>query len=106
MSSNGVHFAEDLTEEFIIEDENKEEEEDKEEEELEDDIFVNRLVGRFLEKYDHLNNFKNKPLIKNICKMAIEYIGKKDIDINYYLNFIESTIKEMRETENKNILKR
>jgi hypothetical protein len=31
--------------------------------------------------------------------MDIKFIDKKDHDIEYYINFIESTIKEMRETE-------
>ena len=100
MSSKSVHFAEDLTEEFEIMDEIVGVDEDDFLED-EDDIFINRLVSRFLEKYEHLNNFKNKPLVKNICKMVIKFIGKKDQDIEYYLNFIESTIKEMREIEKK-----
>ena len=100
MSSKSVHFAEDLTEEFEIMEEIVGVNEDDILED-EDDIFINRLVSRFLEKYEHLNNFKNKPLVKNICKIVIKFIGKKDQDIEYYLNFIESTIKEMREIEKK-----
>ena len=102
MSSKSVHFAKDLTEKFDIVDEIDSDDEKVEEDDIvesEDDIFVNRLVSTFLEKYEHLNNFKNKSLIKNICKMAIKFIDKKDHDIEYYINFIESTIKEMRKTE-------
>ena len=76
MSSKSVHFAEDLTEEFEIMDEIVGVDEDDFLED-EDDIFINRLVSRFLEKYEHLNNFKNKPLVKNICKMVEKVIQKQ-----------------------------
>ena len=55
MSSKSVHFAEDLTEEFEIMDEIVGVDEDDFLED-EDDIFINRLVSRFLEKYEHLNS--------------------------------------------------
>lgn len=100
MSSKSVQFSEDLIEEFeIVNEIDSEGEGDYDISESEDDIFVNKLVSTFLEKYDHLNNFKNKQLIKNICKLAFQFIGKKEQNIEYYLNFIESTIKEIRETE-------
>jgi hypothetical protein len=53
---------------------------------------LSKIYYRFMNKYEHLNNVKNKVLVKEIIKMAIDNLPESD-NIDYYLNFIESSIK-------------
>lgn len=53
---------------------------------------LSKIYYRFMNKYEHLDNVKNKILVKEIIKMAIDNLPESD-NIDYYLNFIESSIK-------------
>jgi len=54
----------------------------------------------FLNKYEHLNNYKNKKIILNMCIIVVNSMPEHNIDLNFYLNFIESTINELKENNN------
>lgn len=55
------------------------------------DPFVGKIFNIFMTKYPHLDNFKNREIIYNICKIAVISIPGHD-DPYYYINFIESSI--------------
>jgi hypothetical protein len=57
----------------------------------------------FLSKYPHLDNFKNRKIIHNICNIAVLCMPNHMDNPMYYLNFIESSIKIIKDT-NDNII--
>lgn len=63
-----------------------------------EDTFVGKLFNIFMMKYPHLDNFKNREIIYNICKIAVISIPGHD-DPYYYLNFIESSINMITKTK-------
>lgn len=61
----------------------------------EKDYVIEKIYNIFIRKYSHLDNTKNKKLIYEMCKMTInsmpEHLEKPQI----YLNFMESSIKDI-----------
>jgi len=87
--------------------------EDDEKEILDDDIFeieedntfehhglLNDLFNHFLEKYPHLDNYKNKHIIYSMFKMAIQNMPEHTSKPQFYLNFIESSISQLLQSTN------
>jgi hypothetical protein len=57
----------------------------------------------FLEKFSHLaNNDKNKNIIHELCKISVSNMPDKVSNPTYYLNFIESSIKSIKQN-NQNL---
>lgn len=63
-----------------------------------DDPFVGKVFNIFMMKYPHLDNFKNREIIYNICKIAFICIPGHT-DPYYYINFIESSINMITKTK-------
>jgi hypothetical protein len=66
---------------------------------------IKYLFNTFLEKFPHLNNYKNKNIIYSMFKIAItnmpEYIDKPI----FYLNFVESSILQLTQRNYDDIYK-
>lgn len=65
---------------------------------------IKQLEQKFFSKYNHLENFKNRSIIEKMCAMAIYSIPSKILDIEYYMNFLESSINQLLLESNINIL--
>ena len=65
--------------------------------EKEDDteIYINNLMILFLEKYHHLDNEKNKEIIYKLCDMLVKQMPEHKNNKLFYINFLESTIKDI-----------
>ena len=53
---------------------------------------VKFIFNTFLNKYSHLDNYKNRKIVYNLCKMAVKHMPENINNPSYYLNFIESSI--------------
>jgi hypothetical protein len=67
---------------------------------VEDETFehtelLNHLFNTFLNKYHHLDNYKNKRIIYSMFKMAILHMPEHVSKPIFYLNFIESSINDI-----------
>lgn len=67
------------------------------------DPVVGKIFNMFMTKYPHLNNFKNREIIYNICKIAVISIPGHD-DPYYYINFIESSIEMITKNTKNNVI--
>ena len=90
--NNLNNFQNNNSDDQVLDDEELEDQE-LDDPELEDlTSKLSKIYYKFMTKYEHLDNVKNKVLIKEIIKMAIDNLPESD-NIDYYLNFIESSIK-------------
>jgi hypothetical protein len=53
------------------------------------------IYNSFLLKHEHLDNYKNRNIIFELCKMAVNNMPEHISNPNFYLNFIESSINMM-----------
>ena len=53
----------------------------------------NELYTAFINKFPNFNNNNKKEIIINICKISVITFPDKKDNINFYINFIESFIK-------------
>ena len=64
---------------------------------------VEVVYDLFLEKFSHLaNNDKNKKIIHELCEISVNNMPDKVSNPTYYLNFIESSIKSIKQS-NQNL---
>jgi hypothetical protein len=49
----------------------------------------------FLEKYPHLNNYKNRGIIYKMCEIVVMSMPEYIETPNYYINFIKSSIEQI-----------
>lgn len=63
---------------------------------------IHDLLDMFLQKYPHLNNYKSKPIIYDLCNITVTCMPQYINNLSYYINFIESSINVMKDT-NKSI---
>ena len=49
----------------------------------------------FLIKFPHLDNYKNKQIIYKLCKILVEEIPNQKSNQLFYINLLESTIKDI-----------
>jgi len=63
------------------------------------------IYNSFLLKHEHLDNYKNRNIIFELCKMAVNNIPEHISNPNFYLNFIESSINLMSQTTVEDIAK-
>ena len=66
---------------------------------------IRRVYEIFLLKHEHLDNYKNRNIIFELCKMAVNNIPEHISNPNFYLNFIESSINLMSQTTVEDIAK-
>ena len=62
------------------------------------------IETQFLNKYPHLDNFKNKKIIYQMCYIAVTTMPEHINEPIFYLNFIESSIKLLIEPKLEDIL--
>ena len=53
------------------------------------------LMNKFLSKYPHLDNFKNKEIIYNLCYMLVKELPTHKENQIFYINLLESLIKDI-----------
>ncbi len=61
----------------------------------EEDIYLTNLMSKFLENYPHLNNYKNKKIIYELCKILVVQMPEHKSNQLFYLNLLDSTIKDI-----------
>jgi len=62
---------------------------------LDVDIYLTNLMTTFLDKFPHLDNYKNKQIIYKLCKILVEEIPDQKPNPVFYINLLESTIKDI-----------
>ena len=62
---------------------------------IETDIYLTNLMEQFLNKYPHLDNFKNKKIIYYLCEMLVKQLPTHKDNQMFYINLLESSIKEI-----------
>ncbi len=71
----------------------------------EEDIYLTNLMSKFLENYPHLNNYKNKKIIYELCKILVVQMPEHKSNQSFYLNLLDSTIKDITSPTIDNFLK-
>ena len=61
----------------------------------EDDIYLTNLTSKFLDNYKHLDNYKNKKIIYELCKILVTQMPEHKLNQTFYLNVLDSTIKDI-----------
>jgi len=59
------------------------------------DIYLLNLMSKFLDKYPHLDNYKNKKIIYELCKILVDQVPEQKSNQSFYLNLLESAIKDI-----------
>jgi fructosamine-3-kinase len=70
-----------------------------------DDIYLTNLMNKFLENYPHLNNYKNKKIIYELCNILVVQMPEHKSNQSFYLNLLDSTIKDITSPTIDNFLK-
>jgi len=95
-------------EQEIIDDEDDEDDEEHNDTETgepsEHELLIRHLFNTFLNKFPHLDNYKNKPIIRSMFKMAISNIPEQINNPIFYLNFVESSISQLTQTNFNDII--
>jgi hypothetical protein len=68
------------------------------EEKTEYDELIKFLFNTFLNKFPHLDNFKNRQIIHSMFKMAVTHMPEYVDKPIFYLNFVESSIKQLTQS--------
>ena len=66
-----------------------------EQNENKNDIYLINLMNKFLDRYPHLDNFKNKEIIYELCKMLVEQLPSHKDNQVFYINLLENLIKDI-----------
>jgi hypothetical protein len=61
---------------------------------------IKYIYNMFMTKYSHLDNFKNKEIVYEICKITVRQMPEHVSNPKYYLNFIEDSIKQINSNSN------
>ena len=61
---------------------------------------IDKTYNIFMNKYKHLNNDKNKEIIYNLCSIAVNKMPQYRCNPEFYLNFIESSIQNIKKYNN------
>lgn len=87
--------------EECLEDDEKEILDDFEESEdkSENNLIAINVMNKFIEKYKHLDNSKNKKIIYKLCRILVEQIPEFRNNPKLYINTLESSIKELKENK-------
>jgi hypothetical protein len=64
------------------------------EEKTEYDYLIQKLFNTFLNKFPHLDNYKNKSIIYSMFKIAVIQMPEHINNPIFYLNFVESSIQQ------------
>jgi hypothetical protein len=82
-------------EQEILEDNDSDTDTATDETKTEYDYLIQKLFNTFLNKFPHLDNYKNKSIIYSMFKIAVlQMPDHKDSPV-FYLNFVESSIKQL-----------
>lgn len=61
----------------------------------ESNIYMVNLMNKFLDKYPHLDNYKNKEIIYKLLNMLVEQLPTYKDNYIFYINLLESLIKDI-----------
>ena len=61
---------------------------------------IDKVYNIFMNKYKHLDNENNRNLIYNLCTIAVNKIPQYSYNPSFYLNFIESSIQNIKKNNN------
>ena len=61
---------------------------------------IDKVYNIFMNKYKHLDNESNRNLIYNLCTIAVNKIPQYRYNPKFYLNFIESSIQNIKKNNN------
>jgi hypothetical protein len=61
----------------------------------EEDIYLTNLMNKFLDRYPHLDNFKNKEIIYKLCYMLVKQLPSHKDNQIFYINLLENLIKDI-----------
>ena len=64
---------------------------------------IKNVKNMFFNKYEHLDNYKNKKIIYELCKILVDKIPEFANNPIAYLNTLESSIKEISNPTLENI---
>ncbi len=61
----------------------------------ESNIYIVNLMNKFLDKYPHLDNYKNKEIIYKLFNLLVEQMPTYKDNYIFYINLLESLIKDI-----------
>ena len=82
----------------------EEQEINDDEENFTENPYIKNIMDLFLSKYPHLDNYANKKIIIQLCEMLISHVPDYSHKPNYYVNILESAIKQISEPSFNDII--